>query len=157
RVLRDVRDFYMAEQTQEEVDNDANPAEIRQQFLGRFADQEGSTFLAGFYDRFHGKPLGEVLSLLAGGTGRTPQRLSILFRSVLPDATETELRDFLATMLPNRSLSERDIAKLYATYGPDRYSLADRAYLARVHPLALWLAAYLRDHVDAPLSEVLAR
>jgi len=45
---------------------------------------------------------------------------------------------------------------LYAKYGPDRWSLADRGYLAGVHPLELWVAGYLRHHPEAGFGEVIA-
>jgi hypothetical protein len=43
---------------------------------------------------------------------------------------------------------------LYQAYEPDRVGLADRGYLAGVHPLELWLAAFLREHPGAALAEV---
>jgi membrane peptidoglycan carboxypeptidase len=45
---------------------------------------------------------------------------------------------------------------LYQAYGPERLGLADRGYLAGVHPLELWLAAYLRVHPRASFDEALA-
>jgi hypothetical protein len=41
------------------------------------------------------------------------------------------------------------VAKLYEQYAIDKWSLADRGYLASVHPLELWMAAYLRS-IRAP-------
>ena len=41
-------------------------------------------------------------------------------------------------------------------FGPGRWSLADRGYLAGVHPLELWVAAYLREHPKATLGEAVA-
>src|SRR5690606_24273537 len=39
---------------------------------------------------------------------------------------------------------------------PTRRSSELQAYLAGIHPLELWLLAYLRDHPDASLAETLA-
>ena len=39
---------------------------------------------------------------------------------------------------PAASLSDDDLAKLYAKYGIDRFNLNDRGYIASVHPLDLW-------------------
>jgi len=44
---------------------------------------------------------------------------------------------------------------LYDKYTPATFSLVDRGFLARVHPLELWTVAYLRQHPDADLAEVL--
>src|SRR5262249_58005776 len=44
---------------------------------------------------------------------------------------------------------------LHAKYTPSAFSLMDRSFLARVHPLELWLVAYLRQHRNAEVAEVL--
>jgi len=51
-------------------------------------------------------------------------------------------------------MTEKDVSELYDKYSADRFSLNDRGYLARVHPLELWVLAYLETHPDATLSEV---
>ena len=48
-----------------------------------------------------------------------------------------------------------EVAALHAKYGPDRFSLMDRGYIARVHPLELWLLDHLRTHPGASLADVL--
>ena len=48
--------------------------------------------------------------------------------------------------------SPRALRALRTTYAG--LSLADRGYVARVHPLELWLVGYLRRHPGATLSEV---
>ena len=40
---------------------------------------------------------------------------------------------------------------LYQRHTPGHYSLADRAYLAHVHPLELWVASHLRENPNASL------
>ena len=54
-----------------------------------------------------------------------------------------------------RAAPTHPLAALYERHAAGRYSLADRAFLARVHPLELWVAAYLRDHPHAPLAQVI--
>ncbi|XLM21957.1 glycosyl transferase family 51, partial [Chromobacterium piscinae] len=44
---------------------------------------------------------------------------------------------------------------LYDELGPDRFNLADRGYLAGIHPLELWMVAYLHGHPDAEWSEMI--
>jgi hypothetical protein len=46
------------------------------------------------------------------------------------------------------------VAKLYDQYAIGNWSLADRGYLASVHPLELWMAAYLRLHPGATLTQM---
>ena len=45
---------------------------------------------------------------------------------------------------------------LYTKYGPDKFNLNDRGYLAHVHPLELWLLQYREKHPKAALKEVIA-
>ena len=48
------------------------------------------------------------------------------------------------------------MSHLYERYGADRYSLADRGYLARVHPLELWTVAHLRRNPKSGLVQTIA-
>jgi membrane peptidoglycan carboxypeptidase len=43
---------------------------------------------------------------------------------------------------------------MYETYAPANMSLADRGYVASIHPLELWLVGYLRTHPKAGWDEV---
>ena len=55
---------------------------------------------------------------------------------------------------PGSTLSENDLASMYHRYAVDKFNLHDRGYLARIHPLELWLVAYLRQHPGANLTQV---
>jgi hypothetical protein len=58
--------------------------------------------------------------------------------------------------LPDAGLSERTITDLYEAYGVESMDLADRGYIARVHPLELWLVAFLSQNPQATLGQVFA-
>jgi len=62
----------------------------------------------------------------------------------------------LKAHLPQSALVREDPAKLYMKYGPDKFDLSDRGYLAHVHPLELWMLAYLHRHPRAHLKELSA-
>jgi membrane peptidoglycan carboxypeptidase len=156
RLMRDISRYYIAEGGAHTKELQADqPDSVREIYLRRFADQEGRTYLNRFYDDFHGRTPSENLSLLAGRAGSFPRRLAVVFRSVKPQAPVPELRDFLALQLPKLSLDDATVEGLYASYAVDRYSLADRGYLAGVHPLELWLVAYLQSHPGASRGEIL--
>src|SRR5882762_2183065 len=155
RIMRDIRSYYMAEGARAKPQPGDLDHELRQTYLRRFADQEGRTYLNRFYNDLRNRKPDEVLSLLAAHAGQAPNRLAIIFRSVRPDAPLRELRKFLGKELPRVALNEGALESLYENSGPDRYSLSDRAYLARVHPLQLWLGAYLQEHAGAPRAEIL--
>jgi membrane peptidoglycan carboxypeptidase len=56
--------------------------------------------------------------------------------------------------LMDENLNVSAMRKLYETYGSDAFSLADRGYLAGVHPLELWLVGFLRHNPGATISQV---
>lgn len=156
RMLRDVVRWYIAE---DHLQHDAlgpkpNMA-VRHAFLERFADQEGSAFLSKFYDSFKGLNSRQRLSLVAERAGPYAKRLAVVFRSLRPNADIAALKAFLVQQTRGKLILYEPLDKLYAEYGADRFSLTDRGYLSHVHPLELWLAAYLDKHPDASRDEVL--
>jgi len=155
RIMRDVVRFYtMADAARtKDLESDSQDA-LRETYLHRFADQEGREFLNHFYDDFQGHSPDEVLQLLVSRTGPSARRLAVVFRSVRPNAAVPEFRAFLADHLHGLAPDEATAEKLYQQYGVDKYSLQDRGYLAGVHPLELWLAAYLQTHPKAGRTEV---
>ena len=72
-----------------------------------------------------------------------------------PEASVEDLRALLSARLPDVILSDDAVAALHGKYAPDAFSLMDRGYIARVHPLELWLLDYLRAHPGASLTDTL--
>lgn len=157
RVMRDVVKYYMAEGPQrasELLQDRSHPS--RQDYLARFADSEGSEILSQLYRRYRGQNADQALATLAGRVRATADRLAVAFRSVRPKSAPDELSQFLAAHLAAPHPEVDAVAKLYDKYGPDRFNLADRGYLARIHPLELWLVAYLQTKPGATRAEILA-
>lgn len=157
RLMRDVVHHVMARREGESaalIDDPSNPR--RQEYLARFADKEGRAFVARFYRKYAGKPAQESEDLLVHSARPTPARLAAAFYGLEPDANVDRLGEFIARRLPNADLSNAALQALRDKLGPGRWSLADRGYLAGVHPLELWVAAYLREHPKATLGEAVA-
>ncbi|SCK18671.1 transglycosylase domain-containing protein [Vogesella sp. LIG4] len=153
RLMRDVVHYYMnppSTADDQAVDEDGQ----RQEYLKRFADREGRTFLAGFYNKYRGKSLEESEALLIERARQSPKRLAVIYRSILPQAGLDEFSAFVSHNTTAAKPDQATLAKLYDQYGPDRFSLTDRGYLASVHPLELWLVAYLHEHPKAGWSEL---
>jgi membrane peptidoglycan carboxypeptidase len=155
RLLRDIIRHYEAENAAEGsvLADHYNPA--REEYLRRFADQEGASFLNRFYAEYKGKDPEAAVRQLAARVRPLPRRLAIVFRSVRPDGSPADLGAFLKTRLPNEVLDEDDVSELYRKYAPSAFSLNDRGFLAKVNPLELWLVSYLQDHPNATRSEML--
>ena len=121
----------------------------RQLYLERFADREGSQFLARFYRKYKNKKADEALGMLLEGVRLTPKRLAAIFRLLQPDIGIETFTSLLHSHLPDWKHSGRELRKLYDSYTPDAISLADRGYIAHVHPLELWTAAFLNQNPQA--------
>ncbi len=129
----------------------------RRIYLSRFADREGSLFLSRFYEKYRGQtPDQMLLTQVAGLKKRSAKRLAVIFRSVRPQASLDQFAAFLVSYAAGAALTREDIRGLYEKYGPDKFSLEDRGYIAGVHPLELWFLEYRHRNPAATLNEVLS-
>jgi membrane peptidoglycan carboxypeptidase len=72
-----------------------------------------------------------------------------------PQAGTEELDAFLRGRLPTSKVSETLAGQLHGRYSPAALSLNDRGFLTRIHPLELWMAAYLGNHPEATLDQAI--
>ncbi|MET0265180.1 MAG: transglycosylase domain-containing protein [Duganella sp.] len=156
RLMRDVAKFYMFQTPGSSASLLADADDPRRAgYLARFADKEGREFLARFYGKYKGKPVSEFDNIMLANLRRTPVRLAVIHRTVYPKATVEEFGSFLRANLSSQNeVSDERVAKLYDQYAIDQWSLADRGYLASVHPLELWMVAYLHDKPGATLTQM---
>ncbi|HET7774990.1 MAG TPA: glycosyl transferase family 51, partial [Azospira sp.] len=129
---------------------------VRQRLLASFVDQEGREFLAHFYRKYRGTPPEELLPALVSDLRPLPGRLAAAYLSVNPGADFPAFAAFMRDQLGDKAGQESGLQRLYAAYAPLRLNLADRGYVAKVHPLELWLVGYLRQHPGAGFAEVVA-
>ena len=129
--------------------------ELRLQYLGRFADQEGKVFLRRFYAKYKNQSTDERENEFIQQIRPLPARLATVYRSLYPDRDLRQFADFLKTRLSGRKLSDKQIESLYEQYSMEAFNLQDRGYIARVHPLELWLLAHLIQSPEARLSELI--
>jgi membrane peptidoglycan carboxypeptidase len=128
---------------------------LRRQYLERFADREGREFLARFYRKYRDLAPQQALDTLLRETPAVAYRLAAAYRFLEPDANPNALAEFLAARLPAGRPVFSQVDALYRDYAPGRFHLNDAGFLARVHPLELWTAAYLRKHPGAGFDEIL--
>ncbi len=156
RLMRDVVDHVMASQLELDAILQAPKDDSRRRaYLWNFAHSEGSVFIAKAYSRFAALEPDAVLAKLYENRKPSPKAVSAAIRAVDPNADLASFSERLVALLPDAALAEDLVAKLYAQSDPARWSLQDRGYLARVHPLELWLLAHLREHPRATLAEVI--
>ena len=159
RLMRDLvrySTYAGANNSAQLLKDDSDPR--RQEYLAGFADREGTTFLRKFWKKYQKKDTQARLDTFLDGLRPTPMRLAAVHRYLLPDASQASfnlfVRSHLTGVKTNEKLSDERLQKLYKDYGPGAYDLPDQGYIAKVHPLDLWLVGYLLNHPQATFSEV---
>ncbi|MBI1930011.1 penicillin-binding protein, partial [Candidatus Poribacteria bacterium] len=156
RLMRDIVYYYMfqgPDSTAKILEDSDDPR--RQEYLSRFADREGQVYMNRFYNKYQKKTPEEAMETLLQGVRPIPARFATAFRVVRPEADIKTFAVFMRSHLPDSSLPDDELQELYEKYAPNAFILADQGYIARVHPLELWLVAYLRRHPGASRSEVI--
>lgn len=153
RLMRDIVRYsiYLSENRTQLLTDDQDPR--RREYLSRFADREGQVFLRQFWRKYQDKDEQTRLDLLIDGLRNTPVSLASVHRYLMPDADINTFTTFLRQRLPHEHLSDKHVADLYQRYGPGAYNLPDQGYIARVHPLELWLLGHLQNHPQTTFSE----
>ncbi len=149
RLMRDVVRYstYQASNSSAELlKDDKDPR--RQDYLQRFADHEGTVFLLRFWRKYQSKNATERLDTFLDGMHPTASRLAAVHRYLMPDVDT-----FINAHLVDEKVGPARVHELYIKYGPGAYSLPDQGYIARVHPLELWLLGYLQQHPQASFNE----
>lgn len=155
RLMRDLVRYHMfgAASDAERLLKDSTDAR-RRELLARFADREGAAFLARFHRKYQHLSSAQAEALLLRDLKPTAPRLASVLFAIDPEASDAGLDKFLARQLGHGPRSAGELRALRTTYAG--LSLADRGYVARVHPLELWLVGFLRRHSDATLAEAVS-
>ena len=158
RLMRDIVRFYMFQTPGSSANLLADADDPRRaDYLSRFADREGREFLHRFYAKYKGKSADEAEKILLSSFRPTPLRLANVHRTIMPTASLAQFETFINDNLASKNeISSERAASMYQQYSIENMSLADRGYLATIHPLELWMVGFIRQHQKASLSEVVA-
>lgn len=130
----------------------------RQEYLASFADREGTSFLLKFWKKYRNKDTQERLETFLDSMRPTPIRLAAVHRYLLPRASQESFNTFVRSHLAGTQLTEKltddRLIRLYEAYGPGIYDLPDQGFIAKVHPLDLWMMGYLLNHPDASFKDI---
>ena len=149
RIMRDIVHYYVYRLPGSVYSLRSHPSEMTWDRDDRMADGEGRELIERFYQKYADADSGPVLE--AQRRGRSVTQLAWAYRSVKPEAGLAEFGDFLKSP----ALSEARIAELYDGSDPLGFSISDRGRLAGMHPLELWVAAYLYRHPSTLQQDVL--
>ncbi len=159
RLMRDIVNYYRycVPGASPAVLEDWNDT-ARQKYLARFADEEGKVYLSRFYAKNRGGSSDQALEALLHDVRLTPLRAAVIYRSVRPASGLNQFTVFMQRHFPSSVLVKKNNpAELYEKYGPDKFNLEDRGYLAHVHPLELWMLNYREQHPQANFKELAAQ
>jgi membrane peptidoglycan carboxypeptidase len=130
----------------------------RQEYLASFADKEGTSFLLKFWKKYRNKDTQARLETFLDGMRPTPIRMAAVHRYLFPQADQQSFNNFVRSHLKgaklNEKLTDERLERLYLSYGPGSYDLPDQGFIAKVHPLDLWLIGYLLNNPDAKFSQI---
>jgi membrane peptidoglycan carboxypeptidase len=130
----------------------------RQEYLASFADKEGTSFLLKFWKKYRNKDTKARLETFLDGMRPTPIRMAAVHRYLFPQADQESFNTFVRSHLKgaklNEKLTDERLERLYLSYGPGSYDLPDQGFIAKVHPLDLWLIGYLLNNPDAKFSQI---
>lgn len=155
RLMRDVVAYEMYKGGAARVLEDAADPQ-REAYLVRFADVEGSRFVRQFFARYRGRTGPEVFETLVADRRLGSRRLAWAYRAVAPDADLELFSAFLRDHVADETLTDAFLADLYRRTDPAPHSLSDLGFLARIHPLELWVASHVLHNPSVTLEEVLA-
>jgi membrane peptidoglycan carboxypeptidase len=155
RLMRDIARYYTAAngvQVSQLLGNRDNPD--REAYLQRFVDADSRRFLYRFYRDYRDLSTEEALALLVRRTQPAPRRLAAVYLSLYPHARIAHFQSFLMAYLPRWNITKDELWDSYLSNSPERLSLADRGYVAGIHPLEIWMARYLKDNPGASWQQV---
>ena len=138
----------------------------RQEYLAQFADHEGTSFLLRFWKKYQKKNTQARLDTFLDSMHPTAIRLAAVHRYLWPEASQESFNSFVRSHLKTakidktakakatEKLTDERLERLYLSYGPGSYDLPDQGFIAKVHPLDLWLIGYLLNNPDAKFSDI---
>lgn len=156
RIMHDVVHYhaYEADGAPARGLRDKTDDETRQAFLNRFAEREGLGFLRTYWHKYRDVAPEDRLEVLSDSVPARPVPQAAAYLSVLPKSDFASFTAFMRKQLGDKAGTDAGLRKLFDAHATRQYSLADQGYLARVHPLELWLVRHLQTQPKATLKDI---
>ena len=155
RLMRDIVNYTIGQgrQTKQELLEDPDqPA--RKEYLERYADREGTTFLNRYINEYAALSPDAALEKITARAHKGATARTILFRSIRPQARFDEFAAYMKRTVAT-PLGEPRLRELFGKYPVESYNLSDRGYIAGVNPLELWLLSYRQANPQASRNAIL--
>ncbi|WP_394130509.1 transglycosylase domain-containing protein [Shewanella maritima] len=156
RLMRDIVNYSRSYNHQgslaQILHNDTDPR--RDEYLAAFATREGGQYVSRFYRKYRKLAPEQRLNSFYSTLAEDSASLSAAFRYLQPQATAKQLKQFLQQRLDDQQFTDKQINRLYLTYGESKFNLADQGYLMRTHPLDVWVLKQMLLQPEIRLSEL---
>jgi membrane peptidoglycan carboxypeptidase len=129
--------------------------ELRREYLLRFAAHEGSLYVRRFHRRYSQKAGPEIFTALLSERGLSTTQVAWAVRTVVPNAPLDVFGRLVRTYGNDPGLSDERLLDLHERADPSAHTLSDLGYLARVHPLELWVVRQRLSDPTTTLAELL--
>jgi membrane peptidoglycan carboxypeptidase len=155
RLMRDIVNYHIFQRDSSSYDmlrRGDHPK--RKAYLNRFVEYESAQFIQKFYSKYNGSSKQKILQLLHDTVNPSLYPLAALYRFIFRDMSLDEYQKRLQNQLSGIQLEKPKIRSLYFKFSPQKRSLIDFSDIVGIHPLELWLAAYLYHHPNAGYDEL---
>jgi membrane peptidoglycan carboxypeptidase len=150
RLMREVVWFEMAHRAGPSPLTDPS---LRKEYLDRFIDLESKEFFTRYWKKYGNKTPDQNLETLFASGYWTPRRVAAAYRAVRPEATFDDFKPWFVKRYP--WLEPELPGILFDKFEPSKFNWNDKAYLANIHPIEIWMVDYLRQNPGAKRDEVL--
>ncbi|MCB0336945.1 MAG: transglycosylase domain-containing protein, partial [Bdellovibrionales bacterium] len=124
-------------------------------YLKRFADDEGKQFVRNFWTKYRRKDRQELFREYLSKQTRKVEKLALAFWYLNPEVSVESLKEFLQAV-PHFTLpSDKELVKIWDTMKGNDLSFADKAFLAKIHPLEMWVFAKMLSDPETRLRDLL--
>jgi membrane peptidoglycan carboxypeptidase len=156
RIMHDVVHYHAYEAVDAPARGlrDKDDDDTRQAFLNRFAEREGLGFLRTYWHKYRDVAPADRLEVLSDSVPSRPVPQAAAYLSVLPKSDFDSFAAFMRKQLGDRAGTDAGLRRLFDAHATRQYNLADQGYLARVHPLELWLVRHLQSDPKATLKDI---
>jgi membrane peptidoglycan carboxypeptidase len=156
RIMDDVAHYHAYEAVDAPARGlrDKDDEATRQAFLNRFAEREGLGFLRTYWHKYRDVAPADRLEVLSDSVPARINPQAAAYLSVLPKSDFPSFLAFMRKQLGDKAGTDAGLRKLFDAHATRQYNLADQGYLARVHPLELWLVRHLQAEPKATLKDI---
>ncbi|MBV1929501.1 MAG: transglycosylase domain-containing protein, partial [Gammaproteobacteria bacterium] len=154
RMMRDIVNYTLYNQMEIAPDIYINKgAEQRIKYLEQYADKESKIYLWRFWKELRNKTPDEIAETLALKTHKSPVHLTVVYRTVFPEASYEETAEFIKKHCANCN-QDGDYADTFENYGPGKFNINDQAYITGLNEIELWLGYHLAKNPDARWADL---